>query len=108
VVALLLLLALHLCLQGQKYAAAQQQALESLRSASDDTTSADGAAPDAKKQRGAVQLNIRLELPLQPMNCTLFYEFQKQCSAAASKCCAQEATHQLVSPVWLEHAFLQQ
>jgi hypothetical protein len=38
-------------MQNQKYVAAQQQALESMRAANDDTA-ADGEAPDAKKQRG--------------------------------------------------------
>jgi hypothetical protein len=51
-------------MQSQKYVAAQQQALDSMRAASDDTAAADGGAPDAKKQRGeqsflcAVQLSM--------------------------------------------------
>uniref|UniRef100_A0A383VC47 Cyclin-like domain-containing protein n=1 Tax=Tetradesmus obliquus TaxID=3088 RepID=A0A383VC47_TETOB len=55
---------------NQKYAAAQQQALEVLRAASDDTAAAaDGAAPDAKKQRADCPVSVADEAALK-----LFYQ----------------------------------
>jgi hypothetical protein len=88
-------------MQSQKYAAAQQQALESLRSANDETSSVDGAAPDAKKQRGAVLLWMWQQLLLQPMG-ALFLQ------------CAQQSNlknHNLqcsvISPLWLLPLFVE-
>ncbi|KAF8060065.1 Zeaxanthin epoxidase [Scenedesmus sp. PABB004] len=48
----------------EKHAAAQQAALESLRASSDDVAAADGAAPDAKKQRADCPISVEDEAAL--------------------------------------------